>query len=272
MEYSRESYDAAYSGNGDDFYVPSTKWLQQSRDMSEARWMLFSAQFEAAEWILKNKAKSVLDLGCGPGWFIAYLAKHGVDVRGAEIGSAPVSILRGRGFNVVQGSIEAIPSDWEPSIVTLFEVLEHLPDPIGFVSQLKARFPKATFILSVPSPTRWIKFGGHRDLADYPPNHLTRWNYQSLTRLLSQSGYSSIAVHDSKPIAIETASVSLRGAINTIRDKMPDTIPGSSSYELRPLHKEILVRQVKSIPGFFAASVFRLIGWSGMSIWAVAQP
>ena len=80
---------------------------------------------------------------------------------------------------------EAVPTTWEPSVITMFEVLEHLPDPAEFLAEIRQRFSTSTFILSVPSPRRWTKAGNHRDAADYPPNHLTRWNSAELAASLS---------------------------------------------------------------------------------------
>jgi SAM-dependent methyltransferase len=273
LEYDRKNYDRAYRDGGVDYYVPSTDWLKQAgSELPEAKWMLSSAQAEALAWIESHyPAASILDIGCGPGWFLARARQRGFQMMGVEVGSAPVRLLRERGFRVECGSVEAVPEGWKPEVVTLFEVLEHLPDPVAVLSQIRERFPNACFILSVPSPRRWTKLGNHRDVADYPPNHLTRWNPDSLRRTLCAAGYSNVEVSYSSPSALETASVSARGLLRSWLDRMPDTLPQAlRGGGPRPLREEIAVRRLKYLPGLLFSAGFRFAGWSGISMLAIA--
>ena len=275
LEYSRENYDGAYQGNRPDFYVPASSWLAQARpSLPESKWMLFSAQQNALRWIESNRPfASVLDIGCGSGWFLARAKQAGCRVRGVEVGSLPVRLLKQKGFEVECGSIEAVPAEWQPDVVTLFEVLEHLPDPGDFLARIRRRFENSIFILSVPSPKRWTKGRNHRDAADYPPNHLTRWNPESLRRVLARAGYSKVEVTYPKPTALETASVSMLGIMKSWFGEMPDELSqviGSSN--LRPLQKEVTVRKLKCVPGYFLSGAFHLAGWSGISILGIARP
>ncbi|HKV95677.1 MAG TPA: class I SAM-dependent methyltransferase [Candidatus Angelobacter sp.] len=276
IEYSRQEYDLAYSEPAaSEFVVPSLKWLAEaSPNLHEARWMLFSAQLEVLRWLKSNRPKaSILDVGCGPGWFLARARQLGFEAAGIEVGSAPVKLLQEKGFRVICGSLESIPNEWQPDVVTLFEVLEHLPQPAAFMAQIKKRFPHSTFMLSVPGPQRWTKAGNHRDPADYPPNHLTRWNPQSLHWALKDAGYSRVEVNNSPAIALETTAVSIKATLQSWRNQMPETLPEvMAGTRLRHVKKEILVRKLKYAPGIIAACVFRALGWSGLSIWAVAEP
>ena len=276
MEYDRASYDAAYRFEGEsDFYVPSVQWLRDaSPGLPEARWMLFAAQIEALAWLKSNRAgSSILDIGCGSGWFLIRARQLGFQVSGVEIGSEPVRTLREKGYDVVCGSIESVPPEWAPEVITLFEVLEHLPDPVKFLLQIKHRFPQALLILSVPSPKRWTKAGKHRDVGDFPPNHLTRWNPYSLMRALSCAEYGRLEVSYSKPLPLETAAVSLRGLWQSWTGKMPDRLMDAGiGGPLRPLKREVAVRRLKCIPGFFFSRIFRLMGWSGIFMRAIATP
>ena len=236
--------------------------------------MLYSAQQNALQWIESNfPFASILDIGCGSGWFLARARQMGFRVKGVEVGSLPVQLLKQKGFEVECGSLEAIPRIWQPDVITLFEVLEHLPDPADFLTKIRQRFQNSIFILSVPSPRRWTKGGTHRDVADYPPNHLTRWNTESLQRALSHAGYSKVAVTYPKPSALETASVSVRGLVKSWFGQMPDTLPDAiGNSTLRPLQKEIAMRKLKCLPGFFFSNAFHLAGWSGISMLGIAQP
>jgi SAM-dependent methyltransferase len=275
LQYDREDYDRAYRADAEEFYVPSLGWLEQADEgMPEARWMLSGAQFSALRWLQSNlPGASVLDIGCGAGWFIARARQLGFSVCGVEIGSAPVALLLARGFEVHCGSQESVPPGYEPEVVTLFEVLEHLPKPAEFVSRIRRRFPAAALILSVPSPRRWTKAGSHRDFSDYPPNHLTRWNRDSLRHVLTSAGYSRALISSPAPSALEVASVSLRGLAQSWFAEMPATLsqalPGTP---LRRLHREVTVRKLKYAPAALFSLALRLAGWTGLSLLAIAHP
>src|SRR6185437_13557063 len=101
IEYNRQEYDLAYSEPAtSEFVVPSLKWLAEaSPNLDEARWMLFSAQLEVLRWLKANRPKaSILDVGCGPGWFLARARQLGFDAAGVEVGSASVKLLQEKGF------------------------------------------------------------------------------------------------------------------------------------------------------------------------------
>ncbi len=61
-------------------------------------------------------AARVLDIGCGDGALLAYLARHkNVDGRGIELSQSGVNACVGHGLSVIQGDadrdLEAYPSD-----------------------------------------------------------------------------------------------------------------------------------------------------------------
>jgi SAM-dependent methyltransferase len=274
MQYEAANYEEAYKNGAErGFYVPSAQWLREAGPhLREARWMLFAGQVEALSWLKANCAgASILDIGCGPGWFLIRARQLGFKVSGVEVGSEPVRILREKGYDVICGSVDQVPREWSPQVVTLFEVLEHLPNPVDFLRQIKNRFREASLILTVPSPLRWTKAGRHRDIADFPPNHLTRWNPCCLTRALSLAGYKRLEVSYTKPRPIEMASVSIAGLWQSWTDRMPNRLNDAHlGGPLRPIRREVMVRKLKCVPGFLFASLFRARGWSGISMLAIA--
>ena len=52
-------------------------------------------------------------------------------------------------------------------------------------------------------------------------------------------------------------------------DRLAEAMEGG---RLRHLRHEVTVRKLKCVPGFIAASLFRLFGWSGISMLAIATP
>jgi SAM-dependent methyltransferase len=278
MVYAADDYDRAYTnwvqeGTSTEFVVPSTRWLMESsREMTEAAWLIASAQAQALKALRARYARGsrVLDVGCGSGWFLAECSRAGFEVYGLEVGTAPVKLLQARGFQVAMGSIDAAPASWpQPDVVTLFEVLEHLPKPLEFLASLNASFPKADIIVSVPSPRRWTKLGGRRDIADFPPNHLTQWSASSLQIALERAGYHDVYIAFAPPTAKEITSAGLRPLFRCWT--RPETLLqlseaiGSSAAQ-RPLQRELQIRRWKRPLAVVPSMLFRLAGWSGFSM------
>jgi hypothetical protein len=120
------------------------------------------------------------------------LRQHGYDTHGVDVAVPPVEMLRKAGLQVAHGSLDSVPESWPfPKVVSCFEVLEHVPDPVGFLASIRKRFPDTPLVLSVPLPVdeRCHEIGGFCHAADYPPNHLTRWTSESLRIAFEKAGY-----------------------------------------------------------------------------------
>jgi 2-polyprenyl-3-methyl-5-hydroxy-6-metoxy-1,4-benzoquinol methylase len=96
--------------------------------------------------ILKNhlggslKGKKLLDVGCGTGWFLELCKEEGLECYGQELGSVLASFAHNRsGATIFDKSIELI-TGYEGffDIIVLFDLIEHLEDPISFVNKLKS--------------------------------------------------------------------------------------------------------------------------------------
>jgi ubiquinone/menaquinone biosynthesis C-methylase UbiE len=74
---------------------------------------------------------NLLDVGTGIGQFLHYAQPHFTRVAGTEISQSAIRIARERyGLEIQQGRIEDLPlADSSFDNVTLFHVLEHVPDP-----------------------------------------------------------------------------------------------------------------------------------------------
>ncbi len=95
--------------------------------------------------------RSLLDFGCGTGNFITQATR----LAGAVSGVEPESRLRGhfkRMRLTVYGSLADIPAGARYDIITLFHVLEHLPDPKATLTELSGFLKnRGQIIIEVPS-------------------------------------------------------------------------------------------------------------------------
>lgn len=141
------------------------------------------------KWIDKNlkKGSTILDIGCGVGWFIAALQAEGFNSVGIEVSTSVVNMLRDKGLQVHMGPLEAINFSLPmPDLVVLLGVIEHVEDPVGLLKEIKGKFPKAVLLLTIPNPRRWSTH-----YSEFPPNHLTPvWTEDSLKVALEKSRYS----------------------------------------------------------------------------------
>lgn len=71
----------------------------------------------------------LLDIGCSTGLFIERCAKAGFEVTGFETNETAVAYARQRGLNVQTGSLSVF-TDSQFDVITLMDVLEHVPNPL----------------------------------------------------------------------------------------------------------------------------------------------
>ena len=133
--------------------------------------------------------KRLLDFGCGFGQFLEMCRLFGLDAHGVDRSNARRS---GAGVQV-HAELEEAPGTFDA--ITLFEVLEHLDDPLAMLKALKARLnPGGVMIVEVPDTTG---VNGIHDRTSYhkihPLDHINAFTPGSLVRIMRQAGFEPIA-------------------------------------------------------------------------------
>ena len=90
------------------------------------------------------KELKVLDIGCGAGYFIDYAREHVKLAVGTESSDQLIERVRDRGLNVTK--LAEINETFD--VITLFDVLEHLEDPINFFRSLTKKLDNNGIILA----------------------------------------------------------------------------------------------------------------------------
>ncbi len=133
-----------------------------------------------------TKGTKVLDLGCGTGEFIFELKKRGCQVFGLDFDGNAIKIAKER-FGLE--NVYAMPFEEffqkknlpKFDIITFFEVLEHLDNPLKFIQSAKKLLkPEGKIVLSTPCRERMMP---NLNNWDFPPHHFTRWNEQAILNL-----------------------------------------------------------------------------------------
>jgi 2-polyprenyl-3-methyl-5-hydroxy-6-metoxy-1,4-benzoquinol methylase len=129
-----------------------------------------------------------LDVGCFNGFFVAQLLRRGFDAAGIDFNTK--ALAHGREKFGLEGKIcdtsleELLGKNCHFDVVTLFEVLEHLPAPAEFLDSLSSLLsPGGLLIISTPnSRMSW------RPKLDSPPHHLSRFTPAALQTLAESQG------------------------------------------------------------------------------------
>lgn len=133
----------------------------------------------------------LLDVGCGTGVFLEQARRADWEVCGVEVSEYAAGQARARGLTVTCASVEA--AHWETGTfgcVTLWDVLEHLPDPPGVLRRAAAALvPGGVLALSTGDVTSLCArlSGPHWHLFNLP-EHLFFFSPRSLRALLERAG------------------------------------------------------------------------------------
>ena len=174
---------------GSEFY----SWLSREGTGSPGlRW-----EWLAAKALVEAKAKAgdttikVLDVGCREGEFLDLLVSTAhVTTIGFDLNPDVVEIAASKGHVVSVGTFDEVrallPSDL--AFITLWHVVEHLPNPVELLSSARTLLAEKGMILfSVPVSPMSHELTGV-DPLNNPPHHLTRWSEQSVRRLAERLG------------------------------------------------------------------------------------
>jgi 2-polyprenyl-3-methyl-5-hydroxy-6-metoxy-1,4-benzoquinol methylase len=136
----------------------------------------------------------LLDIGCGGATLLGILRKHGFEVLGFDASPEAAAIANAdHGVQVVTGARlqDADFSNAAFDVVTLFHVMEHVPDPHALLAEVR-RILRAggRLILQVPNIESWqFRLFGVRWYGLDIPRHVINYSGKSMQQLLSVSGF-----------------------------------------------------------------------------------
>jgi len=139
----------------------------------------------------------LLDVGCGDGETLSFLADLGWRTTGLELDPLAVQAARARGLEVIEGDLASAGlADESFEAVTSRHVLEHLHDPAEFLIQSRRVLKTGGLLVAMTPNARselLARHGRHwRGLE--PPRHLVLFNADNLARLASDVGLREVTV------------------------------------------------------------------------------
>lgn len=142
-----------------------------------------------------RKTNKLLDIGCGVGHFPSVAQKRGWDTFGSEYSPKAVEIARSKGIKMHIGPLQTATFDAESfDVITSFEVIEHLNNPIEEISTIyRLLRPGGIFYCTTPNFNSLLRYWLKSDykVIEYP-EHLSYYTKRTLTKLMSDNGFKLI--------------------------------------------------------------------------------
>lgn len=153
----------------------------------------------------------ILDVGCGTGDFLEASERSGWSICGVEPNEKAREIASTKTkhkeyFSTIDQLIESNPETFD--LITLWHVLEHIPDLYAFIGKLKSLLnPDGVLIIAVPNfKSSDAKHYGPSWAAYDVPRHLWHFSRTSIERIFSDFG---MKVLEELPLMFDSFYVSL---------------------------------------------------------------
>lgn len=178
MHHALESFDSGSARELED----SLWWIQGRKSIIKQHLQKINSRF--------GQIETIMDIGCGSGGNLDVLAEFG-GVIGVEPSSVLADRSRSRG---VASQVYELPA-WRLDetrtidLFTMFDVLEHIEDDVGFLAKLKqSASNNHSLLLSVPACP--FLFGEHDKLL----SHHRRYSRKMLRDCLVRAGYKPVSI------------------------------------------------------------------------------
>lgn len=179
--YSEDYFAGASGGHG---------YVEYDRD-KQVMIPSFERYLDAIEKAYGKKGK-MLDIGAATGFFLDIARKRGWETAGIEPSDHAAGLGRAKGIDVRTGTLDTYEApEHSFDAVTLWDVIEHVPDPRETLRQVQRLLrPGGIIALNTPdADSLWARTLGMRWHLIVPPEHLHLFGTRSLRRLLTESGF-----------------------------------------------------------------------------------
>lgn len=178
-----------------EFYEKTYRTTYNNQD-AEKIWQ--SSLPEAKDRVIRflhlySKDTRLLEIGCASGYFLYSVKEYVKSVMGVELTTDFLKFARDRGLDV-KNSLDAV-EDNSCDLIFMFHVLEHIEDPVGFLTEVKKKLSSSgKLIIEVPNVNDILvstyKIPDHLDFY-WEIAHKYYFSKESLKEVLDRAGYRS---------------------------------------------------------------------------------
>ena len=171
--------------------------------------------FERME--LSGGRPSLLDIGCATGTLLEYAAARGYQVHGVEVCEPAARYgIEHRGVPISVGTLDEVEfGERRFTAVHFSHVIEHVPDPRGFLARVRRVLRPGGLGVVVTPNTAGLQarlFGAswRSAIAD----HVNLFSRRNLVRLLQESGFSVLATQTWGGLGVGTAPAWIKAPVD----------------------------------------------------------
>ncbi len=135
---------------------------------------------------------SLLDIGAATGFFMNIAKNRGFVVTGVEFSNYAAEKGRKLGLNLITGDLisQKFP-DESFDVITMFDVIEHVPNPKEIIFEVKRILKKGgVVIINTPdAESLWAKVLGKHWQLIMPPEHINYFSPKNLGDYFTENGF-----------------------------------------------------------------------------------
>lgn len=134
---------------------------------------------------------NLLDIGCGTGELLEYFRKRKWDVKGIEPNDKARMLAEEKNLIVLETLEEILHSKERYSVISMWHVLEHVPDPNQYLTIIRNILDeKGVLVVALPNPESLDAKIYGPDWAAYDvPRHLFHFNPMNVEQLFKKNGF-----------------------------------------------------------------------------------
>lgn len=164
--------------------------------------------------IYKYKVKGkLLDIGSGAGFFLSEAKMSGWEVSGIEASKSSAKFASKKGFKIYNSTIEKAKVKTNSyDAVTMFQLIEHLEDPVKVLKKANTLLKKnGIIVISTPNRESLLgKLMNKKWFGYYNDEHLFVFDKESLRNILEETGFKVLSIEEDNGKILTPAWVLIR--------------------------------------------------------------
>ena len=186
-----QTFPYPQESNGQEHYTDSDDYFERHYTVSRPLWRKYMAIILDTAKPYKSSG-TLLDIGANIGFMLELAQERGFKATGVEPSPAANRYARGKlHLNMIEGYFPPPElHDQRFDLITLNHVLEHVPDPLNFLCEIKQHLnPDGVAIIMSPGYTSLMAFILGRKWGGYQPTqHIWQFTPETAAQLAGRAG------------------------------------------------------------------------------------